>query len=348
MSPLESASIFDLAGKVIEQASRGVGPYIFGGVAAVGLGAVGGLAASHATTSTAMLGPRPRLAVSYDEARERAERFDEDERKPLNPLGRTRLFAGDGPTDEVVVLFHGMTNCVHQFTALAKTLHARGATVFVPRLPRHGLADRLNNGLERLTAEELRDCADSAVDIAAGLGRRVTVAGVSAGGVVATWAAQFRPEVARAAVIAPSFAFGGRIGVTAGAIEQALLLRLPNFGLDRFGNRKGILDHAYYNFPSHALGQVMRLGLAVFRAARQRPPVARSIRVIINASDPAVNDDVTLALVKRWRGVGYGGAQVYEFDKRYKLIHDIIDPAQAQQQTALVYPILLDAISGKP
>ena len=43
-----------------------------------------------------------------------------------------------------------------------------------------------------------------AVDIAAGLGDQVTIAGLSAGGVVAAWAAQHRRDVHRAVLIAPS------------------------------------------------------------------------------------------------------------------------------------------------
>lgn len=294
------------------------------------------------------LRPHSKPSSAFEQARARAAAFDEDETQPLNPLGRTRLLAGSGPTDEVVVLFHGLTNCVYQFMALASELYGRGVTVFVPRLPHHGLADRKNNGLERLTAVELRVCADAAVDIAAGLGKRVTVAGISAGGVIAAWTAQFRPEIERSVVIAPSFAFGGRIGVAAAAIEETLLLGLPNFGLEHFGQRKDVLDHAYLNFPSRALGQVMLLGQTVRREARKRPPEARSIRMVINAADIAVNNDVTLDLVQRWRRSGYEGVDVYEFEKRLGLIHDIIDPAQKRQRTALVYPILLDAISGQP
>ena len=36
---------------------------------------------------------------------------------------------------------------------------------------------------------------------------------------------------------------------------------------------------------------------------------------------------------------------MYEFNATYQLIHDIIDPAQELQQTALVYPILLDLVT---
>jgi carboxylesterase len=292
------------------------------------------------------LSARPRPAASFAEARERAEHFDDAERQSLNPLGRTRLLAGDGLAEDVVVLFHGLTNCVYQTRDLAAELHARGAAVFIPRLPRHGLADRRKNGLERLTAEELRVCCDAAVDIAAGLGKRVTVAGISAGGVMAAWCAQFRPEVARATPIAPAFAFGGRRGVAIETFERAVLLTLPNFDLARLDKRATILDHAYFNFPSRALGQIMRLGQAVWRAGGRMAPVAREVHVVINAADTAANDDVTLALVQRWRRVGYTGASVYEFAKDHHLIHDIIDPSQPQQQTALTYPVLLDAILG--
>lgn len=293
------------------------------------------------------LGARPRPVASFAEARERAAHFDDAETQEFRPGGRTALLVGDGPADNAVVIVHGLTNCVYQMRELAAALHATGAAVFIPRLPRHGLADRRHNGLERLTAEELRDCCDAAVDIAAGLGRRVTVAGISAGGVMAAWAGQFRAEVARAAPIAPAFAFGGRVGVAMGWVERALLGTLPNFGLERFDHRSPILDHAYFNFPSRSLAQVMRLGQAVWRAAAHHPPLAPETRVIINAADTAANDDVTLALVGRWRSAGYAGASVYEFAKDYGLIHDIIDPSQPKQRTALVYPILLDAILGQ-
>jgi alpha-beta hydrolase superfamily lysophospholipase len=280
----------------------------------------------------------------YDQARTQAAHFDDGEKAPISEAGRSELFIHNGPTDDIVVLFHGLTNCPLQFRELASDLHARGATVFVPRLPRHGLAERRHNRLEKLKAQELRESATAALEIATGLGRRVTVSGLSAGGVMSAWLAQSRPEVARAVVIAPAFAFGGRVGVFWGELEGPLLRTLPNFGLERFGDPNDILDHAYYNFPSRALGQVMLMGSEVRRAAQRRAPQAGSIHVILNEADTAVNDDVTIDVIKRWRRSGYKNLSVYEFPKERKLIHDIIDPAQKQQQTAFIYPILLDAI----
>ena len=72
------------------------------------------------------------------------------------------------------------------------------------RLPRHGLADRRVENLTPLKAEELRDCADTGVDIGCGLGEKVYVAGLSAGGTMAAWVAQNRGEVARMLLIAPA------------------------------------------------------------------------------------------------------------------------------------------------
>jgi carboxylesterase len=93
-------------------------------------------------------------------------------------------------------------------------------------MPRHGLADRMTSELGKLRAEELRDFGDLTVDIAVGLGDRVTVVGLSAGGVVAAWLAQHRPEVARAVLIAPSFGLG-TLGKWPQLVFMNLLLALP-------------------------------------------------------------------------------------------------------------------------
>ncbi|NJP05385.1 MAG: alpha/beta hydrolase [Chloroflexaceae bacterium] len=46
--------------------------------------------------------------------------------------------------------------------------------------------------------------ASESVDIARGLGRHVTIAGISVGGTIAGWAAQFRADVDCAVLIAPA------------------------------------------------------------------------------------------------------------------------------------------------
>jgi hypothetical protein len=67
--------------------------------------------------------------------------------------------------------------------------------------------------------------------------------------------------------------------------------------------------------------------------------------LVTNAGDTAVNNRITWRLISRWRDKGLEQLEAYEFGRTHHLIHDIIDPEQRQQQTALVYPILLDLIT---
>jgi hypothetical protein len=45
-----------------------------------------------------------------------------------------------------------------------------------------------------------------------------------------------------------------------------------------------------------------------------------------------------------WRAHG-GNADTYAFPAEWKLIHDLIDPDQPQQQTSRVYPVLVDLMT---
>lgn len=69
--------------------------------------------------------------------------------------------------------------------------------------------------------------ADTAVDLAHGLGERVYVLGLSSGGGVAAWIAQYRDDVERVVMVAPFF---GAIGLPRGLNQSGinLITRLPN------------------------------------------------------------------------------------------------------------------------
>ena len=117
---------------------------------------------------------------------------------------RSILLTHGQRTEKAVVLFHGYTNCPQQFRELGQILYEQGYNALIPRLPRHGLADRKVENLSPLTAEELRECADISVDIACGLGQKAYVAGLSAGGTLSAWVAQNRGDVTRVVLIAPA------------------------------------------------------------------------------------------------------------------------------------------------
>jgi alpha-beta hydrolase superfamily lysophospholipase len=288
-----------------------------------------------------------RSALDYPAAMARLEELRTAEGTDLLPECRTALRTHEHQTERAVVLIHGLTNCPAQYSAFAPLLFERGSNVLVPRLPHHGLADRGGTALRELTVTELREFGNLVVDVACGLGRRVTVVGLSAGGVVASWIAQFRPEVERVVAIAPALgvlpnrrAFG--YGANRAVLE--VLARLPNhmsrprpFDAER-------PPHTYASVATRGLAAVLRLGALVLAAAKRSPPAAREIVVVTNEHDGVVNNAVTAVLVRRWRRHGGMAVHTFVFPRQQQLLHDLIDPLQRRQQTTHVYPTLLDLI----
>jgi carboxylesterase len=65
---------------------------------------------------------------------------------------------------------------------------------------------------------------------------------------------------------------------------------------------------------------------------------------VTNANDNAVNNGLTTTVVNNWRDHG-ANLTAYEFATDQGLGHDLIDPAQPDARTDLVYPRLIDLIS---
>jgi pimeloyl-ACP methyl ester carboxylesterase len=286
-------------------------------------------------------------AHDYEEALARFEqiRTREETDPHIRPICRSVLLTHGKQVDSVFVLMHGMTNCPHQYAQLAPLLFEQGHNVLIPRMPHNGFVDRDTKALKYLTAEELRDSSSEMIDLAHGLGKHITFAGISAGGTMAAWAAQNRADVDRAVLIAPAFTFSRRAGVEVTRLAMHLFDSLPNLMTQRVMPIKEGPFYNYFGFATHGLGQMIRLGLAVYDAAGREAPVAPSVVVITNAADPAVNNAITHRLARRWRAYGEARVTSYEFAATYDLIHDIIDPLQKQQQTALVYPTLLKLLA---
>jgi pimeloyl-ACP methyl ester carboxylesterase len=272
---------------------------------------------------------------TYASALQQVARITAHEDSVAVPSGHSILLLHGQRVPRSVVLFHGVTNSPRQFRAFAERLFDQGANVYIPRLPRHAEPGGMH-ALAVMTAEQLRDCADSAVVIARGLGDTVLVAGLSAGGTMAAWVAQNRPDVKRVVVIAPAIELA-RLPWKLGSPVLRLAVRLPN--LTRQRARLDTVPDREDGWTTHGFGQMLRLGLAVRRQARRAPPAVHDIQLLLNAHDRTISDAAAMQLADDWRARG-AKVTVVTLPDSLRLPHDVIDPRQAIRRIGVVYPLL--------
>ncbi len=241
---------------------------------------------------------------------------------------------------------HGLSNCPAQFGEFGRLLFERGHNVIIPRIPYHGEQDRLATAWGRLTAGDMLDSGNQAVDLAQSLGGKVTAVGLSVNGTTVAWMAQNRSDLDQAVLFAP---FLAPVGLPQWAMMpvERLLLRLPNMFLwwDRRlrENLQGP-PYAYPRFPTRVIGETMLLGREVVRESRSQSPRSASILVVTSASDTAANNRLTSELVANWRLLRPSGIETFEFPAADNVPHDFIDPNQPNQKTAIVYPKIIELL----
>jgi esterase/lipase len=287
--------------------------------------------------------PASRPARDYAEALGRARVFmalDDDE---ILPEAHTTLLEHGQRTPLAVVLLHGFTNNPAQYAQFASLLHQRGVNVFIPRMPEHGDRDRLTDRIAKLTAEALLESSSEAIDIACGLGERVGVLGISMGGALAGYFAQYR-SIAIAVPVAPDYALL-QLSYSFSRMLARLLAWLPNMFLwwDPRQRAKQRPITAYPRFSTRALAQTLRVGDAVDAEVRERAQLADRIVTIVNRADPAVNNEATRHVAEQWSGWKRDGSEYVEL-RHLPENHDIIDPQNPHACTDLVYPRLLEAL----
>ncbi len=227
----------------------------------------------------------PRPALTQDEARAKLEQLQAHDHEGVSVETRTVLYEPDGGSDVTLVAWHGFTNAPTQFAAIAERFRLAGVRVLLPRMPYHGHADVLNRELEALAARELVDHVDACIDIAAGLGRQVWVLGLSAGAVLAAWAAATRSEVDRLVLAAPLVAPKGfpmplvRLFVRfPGALPQFYMWWDPRKKADL-----GESPHAYPGFPVRGILPFLHLSEALYD---RQVPVDHPLRRVVLLSNP--------------------------------------------------------------
>ncbi len=294
--------------------------------------------------STDELDSSPNPAGNYDEAVQRFEAIQQEEAPIVNDAGNSLLMTHGEQTEKAYVLIHGTTNSPRQFEELGETLHDRGHNVLILRMPHHGLQSHDVSELKALRAEELRDYADGAVDIATGLGDELIVVGISGGGAVTSWIAQHRPEVAEVLPLSPFFGVP-EVPPFLNTFLMSLASRVPNVTLQNSAEPQR--DWVYRGEATRGVAEFMRLGRNVLRAAESDIPAVSPIHFVTTAVDDTADNDYTVELAKMWAESG-ADVDSFEFESSFDIPHNSIDPAADAQKKALVYAKILELLGEDP
>lgn len=290
---------------------------------------------------------RSHPACSYDEAIKRIRKIKhQQEKKLINYHNRTTLFSWGKSVEWSIVFFHGYTNCSRQFSELGKQFHDQGCNVFIPCMPYHGFPDTLTKDHAKLTAAQLTQYADDMIDIARGLGKKVVVIGLSAGGTLSGWIALSRKDVYRCILIAPVFGYYG--------IPKALTKPLmyffrimPNFFIWSNRGKKSKVKNSHYIYPrysSKVLGELLKIGFAIKHILQTTQVSSLPVTLITNSNDVVVSNELIYRVLYLWRKKNPWGVNFYEFSHTYNLDHDLIDPEHENQKIDVVYPIIFNYV----
>ena len=274
--------------------------------------------------------------------------LDASEDHLLGDEMRSAVLDHGARTARVTVLLHGLTASPRTWREFARVRHARGENVLVPRLPRHGHADRMSEALVGLTTAELTAHGARVVDTAAVLGEEIVLVGHSLGAALALHLAHRDPRVFRAIAVAPFLGIK-RLPRDWNAWVRSLLEKTPNRFLywNPIDKGRGVPEHGYHRYTTGSLAVGLELAEMLRRDAREGPPRARHIEIVRNASESSVNNRAIDDLVALWRAVG--GANV----RLHRLVglrpsHDIVEPERRQAPAARFLPMLHAILDDQP
>jgi carboxylesterase len=287
----------------------------------------------------------PEGILSFDQAAGAIRRLiARDAADPaILPAALPRLYEHGRAVQHAVVLFHGFTNCPQQFDELARAFHARGCNVYVPRIPHHGLKDRLTHDLHNVSVAELQHSAEASFRLTRGLGATVSAIGLSLGGSMALWLAQSQP-IDLAVPVAP-FLMPYPIPPFIGDPAMLYLHTIPDmyWWWDSHIKQNTRPAYAYPGYPTHALAELIFLGNAIAAQAQKTKPRGRRCVLVTNPNDNAVDNYVARRLLAVWNRHGAGYTELV-LTGLGPPRHDIIDPTTYPQGRTLVYPKLEDLV----
>jgi len=274
---------------------------------------------------------RPQPTSGFDAAIERFESLAARDHDAIDPRCRSALLHHDGTTERVLVLFHGFTNCPAQFASLARAAHLAGVSVLVPRAKGHGRADGQPHALGRVSAQAIAQAIDESIDIASGIGARITVAGFSFGGVCAAWAARNRAEVSETLIIAPSFLpYGYPLWTTRLLPPASRLLPERYLWWDPIRRESGVgAPYGYRRLSRRGIGSVFELGLDAWHGPVRRTGSLERAILVLNEWDFAVSPVAARRAFDTAIAPLAEDSEIYRFPASLQYPHDLVDPMGA-------------------
>jgi pimeloyl-ACP methyl ester carboxylesterase len=248
----------------------------------------------------------------------------------------------------VTVLLHGLTASPRTWREFAGVRFERGENVLIPRLPRHGHADRMSEALAGLTSDELSLQGRRIVDAAAQLGDEIVLVGHSLGGAVALHLAHEDVRVSRTLAVAPFLGIK-RVPRDWHAWVRSLLERTPNRFLywNPIERGRGVPEHGYHRYTTRSLAAGLALADALREDARRGPPRSPRIEIVRNAGETSVSNAAIDDLVARWRAAGGAGVRVHRLVGLGRS-HDIVEPERRGAPALRFLPFLHAILDAPP
>jgi carboxylesterase len=285
--------------------------------------------------------------AAYEGAQARLQWFAARDRSAhIGELGQTLVFDHGRRVQRATLLLHGLSASPRQFYDIAQALYERGHNVFVPRLPRHGRANRLSEALATMNAAQLEACANESLEVARGLGQIVSIGGFSLGGLLTAYLAQFA-HVHRAVAVSPFLGVAFVPNVLRVPLARWVLSR-PNrfFWWDPFLRERQLPVHGYPRFATHAVAHGLTLAHELMEAAATNPPQAEQVVLVVNPRDSTVNKRAILRLAERWSRRRPHGVTVRRLHGLPPFVHDIIEPKRYPHVAQRVTPILVELLDA--
>ena len=150
--------------------------------------------------------------------------------------------------------------------------------------------------------------------------------------------------VTRVLLIAPALGLPLRETLRFQWVMALLLPRIPDIRAEWY--YRSAPTHTYLGVPSGALGQMLRLSKATFAGALHQAPKVQDVALVTVEGDEAVSNLVTSRLIGLWQKKGLAHFASKEFPKTMNIEHDMIDLSQKNQQTDIVYPVLVKLLNA--